>query len=133
LNIILANPRLIYPAYNSSPFGSAFGKRFRKNLYFFLFWINMFLCFQIILMCWFQKWFLKNKKILLAYFSKWKAFWKATTTTLPNTLLNQVMNQVKSYNRGVFLRRLEDYLSIIIATWMPILTWKKSWHKHGIN
>jgi hypothetical protein len=105
-----------------------------KNwIFFFYFELICFLCFQIILMCWSQKWFLKNKKILLAYFSEWKALWKATTTTLPNTLLNQVVNQVKSYNCGVFICRLDDYLSIIIATWMPVLTWKKSWHKHGIN
>jgi len=66
-------------------FGSAFQKHFRKNLKFFFFEVICFWCFQIILMCWSQKWFLKNKKILLAHFSEWKALWKATTTTLPNT------------------------------------------------
>jgi hypothetical protein len=39
------------------------------------------------LMCWYQKWFLKNKKTSLACISARKAIWKATTTTLPNTLL----------------------------------------------
>jgi hypothetical protein len=35
----------------------------------FLFQINFFWFFKIILMCWYQKWFLKNKKyIILIYF-----------------------------------------------------------------
>jgi hypothetical protein len=61
---------------------------FEKIWIFFCFELICFWYFQIILMCWYQKWFLKNKKkILLAYFSEWKALWKATTTTttLPNT------------------------------------------------
>jgi len=76
-------------------FGIAVGKHFSKNLNFFFFFfcfeVICFWCFQIILMCWSQKWFLKNKKILLAYFSEWKALWKATTTTLSNTLHRQII------------------------------------------
>jgi len=44
----------------------------------------MFCMFWIFLMCWYQKWFLKNKKKSLACISAWKVIWKATATTLPN-------------------------------------------------
>jgi len=69
-------------------FGSAFQKHFQKNLKFFFFYFEVicFWYFQIILMCWSQKWFLKNKKILLAHFFEWKTLWKTTITTFPYTI-----------------------------------------------
>ena len=56
----------------------------------FFFWLkfNMFCMFWIVLMCWCQKWFLKNEKTSLACISAWKVIWKATATTLPNTKFN---------------------------------------------
>jgi len=47
----------------------------------------MVCAFWIVLMCWCQKWFLKNKKISLACILARKIIWKAPTTTLSNTLL----------------------------------------------
>jgi len=55
--------------------------------FFFLLKLSAVCTFWIVLMCWYQKWFLKNKKTSLACISARKAIWKATTTTLPNTLL----------------------------------------------
>ena len=57
------------------------------NFFFVLLKLSAVCTFWIVLMCWYQKWFLKNKKTLLACFSARKAIWKATITTLPNTLL----------------------------------------------
>jgi len=56
--------------------------------FFFLLKLSAVCTFWIVLMCWYQKWFLKNKKTSLVCISARKAIWKATTTTLPNTLLN---------------------------------------------
>ena len=53
---------------------------------FFLLKFNMVCMFWIVLMCWYQKWFLKNKKTSLACISAQKVIWKATATTLPSTL-----------------------------------------------
>ena len=55
--------------------------------FFFLLKLNAVCTFWIVLMCWCQKWFLKNKKTSLACISARKAIWKAPATTLPNTLL----------------------------------------------
>jgi len=69
-------------------FGNAFVPAFCANLiFFFLLKLNMVCTFWIVLMCWCQKWFLKNKKKSLACISARKAIWKAPATTLPNTLL----------------------------------------------
>ena len=57
------------------------------NFFIFLLKLSAVYTFWIVLMCWYQKWFLKNKKTSLACISARKAIWKATTTTLPNTLL----------------------------------------------
>ena len=54
---------------------------------FFLLKFNMVCMLWIVLMCWCQKWFLKNKKTSLACISAQKVIWKATATTLPNMLL----------------------------------------------
>jgi len=54
--------------------------------FFFLLKLSAVCTFWIVLMCWCQKWFLKNKKTSLACISAWKAIWKAPATTLPNTL-----------------------------------------------
>jgi hypothetical protein len=56
------------------------------NFFFFLLKFNMVCTFWIVLMCWCQKWFLKNKKTSLACISAQKVIWKATATTLPSTL-----------------------------------------------
>ena len=55
--------------------------------FFFLLKLSAVCTFWIVLMCWCQKWFLKNEKTSLTCISARKAIWKATTTTLPNTLL----------------------------------------------
>jgi len=54
--------------------------------FFFLLKLSAVCTFWIVLMCWCQKWFLKNKKTSLACISAQKAIWKAPATTLPNTL-----------------------------------------------
>jgi len=53
--------------------------------FFFLLKLSVVCTFWIVLMCWCQKWFLKNKKTSLACISAWKAIWKAPATTLSNT------------------------------------------------
>jgi len=84
--------------------GSAFQKRFQKNLnFFFCFEVLCFWCFQIILMCWSQKWFLKNKKTLLTHFSEWKALWKATTTT--TTLQNTKNNVLTHISKTILIKK----------------------------
>ena len=69
-------------------FGNAVQTAFPKNskFFFFLLKFNMVCTFWIVLMCWCQKWFLKNKKTSLACISAQKVIWKATATTLPSTL-----------------------------------------------
>jgi len=57
------------------------------KFFFFLLKLSAVCTFWIVLMCWYQKWFLKNKKTSLVCISARKAIWKATITTLPNTLL----------------------------------------------
>ena len=54
--------------------------------FFLLLKLSSVCTFRIVLMCWYQKWFLKNKTTSLACISARKAIWKATATTLPNTL-----------------------------------------------
>jgi hypothetical protein len=54
--------------------------------FFFLLKFNMVCTFWIVLMCWCQKWFLKNKKTSLACILARKVIWKAFTITLPNML-----------------------------------------------
>jgi hypothetical protein len=54
--------------------------------FFFLLKFNMVYMFWIVLICWYQKWFLKNKKTSLACILAQKVIWKAPATTLPNTL-----------------------------------------------
>jgi hypothetical protein len=73
--------------YIKSLFGSAVEPAFDQiSIFFFLLKLSAVCTFWIVLMCWCQKWFLKNKKISLACISARKVIWKATTTTLPNTL-----------------------------------------------
>ena len=68
--------------------------------FFFLLKLSAVCTFWIVLMCWYQKWFLKNEKISLACISARKAIWKATVTTLPNTLLiESCMSLVKSISK----------------------------------
>jgi len=70
-----------------SLFGSAVELVFDQiSIFFFLLKLSAICTFWIVLMCWCQKWFLKNEKTSLACISAQKAIWKATTTTLPNTL-----------------------------------------------
>jgi len=66
-------------------FNLLFGE-FQIFFFCFLLKLSVVCTFWIVLMCWYQKWFLKNKKTSLACISARKAIWKATTTTLPNTL-----------------------------------------------
>jgi hypothetical protein len=60
--------------------------RFVQIWIFFLLKLSAVCTFWIVLMCWCQKWFLKNKKKSLACISTRKAIWKTPATTLPNTL-----------------------------------------------
>jgi len=90
---------LLWRAYDGTEFVSA-GQIWRMRLgtrckprsqkiqffFFFLLKFNMVCTFWIVLMCWCQKWFLKNKKTSLACISAQKVIWKATATTLPSTL-----------------------------------------------
>ena len=69
-----------------STFGNAAAAAFPKNLIFFLLKFNMVCMFWIILMCWCQKWFLKNKKKSFTCILARKVIWKTPATTLPNTL-----------------------------------------------
>jgi len=64
-----------------------FNLLFTKFQIFFLLKLSAVCTFWIVLMCWCQKWFFKNKKTSLACISARKVIWKATTTTLSNTLL----------------------------------------------
>ena len=82
----------------------------RLHLRFAQIWIFFFVLlklsavctFWIVLMCWCQKWFLKNKKTSLACISARKAIWKATATTLPNTLFKFLHFQVFLFSLWVF-------------------------------
>jgi hypothetical protein len=57
-----------------------------KKINFFSLKFNMVCMFWIVLMCWCQKWFLKNEKTSLACILTWKVIWKVPATTLSNTL-----------------------------------------------
>jgi hypothetical protein len=50
----------------------------------FFYVLIVLICFHIVLMCWCQKLFLKNKKKLFWCISKQKTLWTATATTIPN-------------------------------------------------
>jgi len=69
--------------------GNAVERVFLKILNFFLLKFNMVYMFWIVLMCWCQKWFLKNEKTLLACILTRKIIWKAPATTLSNMLENR--------------------------------------------
>jgi len=72
---------------SKSLFGIVFVTVFHQILnIFFLPKLSAVCTFWIVLMCWCQKWFLKNEKTSLACISARKAIWKASATTLPNTL-----------------------------------------------
>jgi len=66
--------------------GTRLRRRSQKIWFFFLLKFNMVCTFWIVLMCWCQKWFLKNEKTSLACILARKVIWKAPATTLPNTL-----------------------------------------------
>jgi hypothetical protein len=67
--------------------GTRFNPRSQKIWNFFFKKFNMVCAFWIVLMCWYQKWFLKNKKTSLICILVRKIIWKAPTTTLSTTLL----------------------------------------------
>ena len=69
--------------------GNAVERVFLKIKNFFLLKFNMVYMFWIVLMCWCQKWFLKNEKTLLACILTRKIIWKALATTLSNMLENR--------------------------------------------
>jgi hypothetical protein len=77
-------------------FGIAFVPVFRLNLIFFFF--SAVCTFWIVLICWCQKWVLKNKKTSLTCISARKAIWKAPATTLPNTLVESLRFDVSLTN-----------------------------------
>ena len=78
--------KLNFMSKSKGTFGNAAAAAFPKNLIFFLQKFNMVYMFWIVLMCWCQKWFLKNKKTSLTCILARKVIWKALATTLPNTL-----------------------------------------------
>jgi len=88
-----------------------FFSEFQIFFIFFLLKLSAVCTFWIVLICWYQKWFLKNKKTSLACISARKAIWKATTTTLPNTLL-----RLKA-ERSVWV----SFFSDASFYWMPCL------------
>jgi hypothetical protein len=84
-------------------FGNAIQPAFLKNLkYFFLLKFNMVCTFWIVLMCWCQKWFLKNEKTSFACILARKIIWKAPTITLPNMLSNQMHFKAACSNKTSF-------------------------------
>jgi len=85
------------------PFGNAVQTAFPKSLIFFLLKFNMVGMFWIVLMCWYQKWFLKNKKTSLACISAWKVIWKAIVTTLSNIQCKRVRRVLFFFREPVFL------------------------------
>ena len=73
--------------------------KFEFFFFFFLLKLSAVYTFWIVLMCWCQKWFLKNKKTSLACISARKVIWKTPATTLPNTLLVEMVFLKKIKNK----------------------------------
>jgi hypothetical protein len=72
--------------------GTWFNPRSQKIwIFFFLLKFNMTCKFWIVLMCWCQKWFLKNEKTSLTCILTQKVIWKAPATTMSNTLLRKLI------------------------------------------
>jgi len=63
-----------------------------KNLKFFSLKFNMVCMFWIVLMCWCQKLFLKNKKTSFTCILARKVIWKTPATILSNTPLVSQLN-----------------------------------------
>jgi len=100
-------------------FGTVFVPAFRVNLnFFFLLKLSAVCTFWIVLMCWCQKWFLKNKKTSLACISARKAIWKAPATTLPNTLHAFRWNENLKLHASLFF-----FLPFILVHQLPALSW----------
>jgi hypothetical protein len=70
-------------------FGSAAAAAFSKILKFFLLKFNMVYMFWIVLMCWCQKWFLKNKKNIISIHFDTKIYLKNTRNYTTKHALNQ--------------------------------------------
>ena len=104
-------------------FGAAFAPAFCPNLNFFfvLLKLSAVCTFWIVLMCWCQKWFLKNKKTSLACISARKAIWKTTTTTLPNTLFKFLHFQVFLFSLWVFSGLFWKLIFALFIFWKLII------------
>jgi len=91
-----------------------------SNFEFFLLKLNAVCTFWIVLMCWCQKWFLKNKKTSFACISARKAIWKATATTLPNTLIVIELTLGMSLRHEVFKLICESWSIIYLFIYLYI-------------
>jgi len=74
-------------------FGNAAAAAFPKNLNFFLLKFNMVCMFWIFLMCWCQKWFLKNEKNIIGIYFNTKSYLKSTRNQTAKHTLNIVPNR----------------------------------------
>jgi hypothetical protein len=89
------------------------------KLFFFLLKFNMVCMFWIVLMCWCQKWFLKNEKTSLACILTRKVIWKAPATTLSNTLLMWIHTGVDGggFNLGSLSFNQYEVISQCTCAW----------------
>jgi hypothetical protein len=86
----------------------------------FLLKLSAVCIFWIVLMCWCQKWFLKNKKTSLACISTRKTIWKAIATTLSNTHPTLIFNWKWKLNTSWETLQLspETKEDIIYSLWL---------------
>jgi len=72
--------------------------------------------FWIVLMCWCQKWFLKNKKTSLIYILAWKVIWKTLTTTLSNKL-EERNSHSRQHGQQPISKYIHAWLLVFILQW----------------
>jgi hypothetical protein len=94
--------------------GMRFNLRFQKIWFFFLLKFNMIYTFWIVLMCWCQKWFLKNEKISLTCILTRKVIWKASATA------KQALRQFHCRKR---IEVSSTGLSFLLIFWLLIRGW----------
>jgi len=78
------------------------------EFFFLLLKLSVVCIFWIVLMCWCQKWFLKNEKTSLTCISARKAIWKAPATTLPNTFFEK-HPQPHCQTRSLFAKQVRHF------------------------
>jgi hypothetical protein len=103
-----------------SMFGNAAAAAFPKNLnFFFLLKFNMVCTFWIVLMCWCQKWFLKNEKISLTCS---KNYLKSTR----NHTAKHALNLQHTFHKTKHTRSKSPKTSIPTPSMMWTLLYKPS-------